>query len=64
MNAIDWQHVVVTSVAACALFVVLRPLLPATLSRRKPGAGASCPACAAGQAACAKDRRIVRMARD
>ena len=64
MNFMDWQHVVVTCVAACALLVLLRPLLPAALSRRRPAAGPACPACAAGQAACGKDRRVVRMARD
>jgi hypothetical protein len=54
----DLQDVVVTVVAACALFVLVRPLLPAALSRRRPGAGPACPACAAGMAACGKERRV------
>jgi hypothetical protein len=50
----DWQQIFVTCVAAGALLVLLRPLLPAPFTRRRPGAGPACPSCAAGQAACAR----------
>ena len=54
----DWQSIVVTCVAAGALAVLVRPFLPASLGGRAT-AGPACPSCAAGNAACAKERRVV-----
>jgi hypothetical protein len=60
---VDWQQVVTTCIAGGALIVLLRPLLPAWLARRRPRAGQGCPSCAAGQAACAKESRPMRIVR-